>query len=261
MTYLAWKYSGLPSSDTNVVITVHVNWNLDSIQKTLGYKGQDMQGLLLTLFTISAGAKFEVHDSDTVQPADTDSALFFIWGRKPDDFDDPTNAVNAMFGHMYVPSGGGFADGMCKFFFNTAVREYKAGSRRKAYAYLALSAHYLEDVGFPPHNEKNFLDGGALAWQAMYHEKIEDNLIGDSTYWFKHFDATCDSFARAPLPVCDPVMAVHSLAWECTWYDQDFKDYSKKSDKENLNIICQKCFRAIVPRVTGLFLAFKNKIQ
>jgi len=257
ITYWAWKYSGLPPSSGEVVVPIV--WNLDSVKNTLGFQGYDLQGYLLSLFTGASGADFNINTTDTIKSSESDSALFFRLGRRPDDFDGPTRALGAMFGHMYIPAGGGFADGMCKFYFNTAVREYKAGHRRKAYAYLAYASHYIADVGFPPHNEKNFLDPGADIWQAVYHEATED-LIGDSAFWYPNFDATCDSFARAPLPACDPVVAVHGLAWECCWYDQEFKDASVKADKTEMIEITKKCLRAIVPRVAGLFLAFKQKV-
>jgi hypothetical protein len=257
MTYLAWKYSGLPTSSGMAIVPVI--WNMDSVQQTLGLTGVDMEGFLLTLFATASGADFNINALDTIEASLSDSALFYQWGRIPDDFDQPSAAMKgALFAHMYIPAGGGFADGMCKLFFNRAVREYKAGNQRRAYGYLAMSAHYLEDCGFPPHNEKNYLDPGADVWQALHHTDVEDT-IGSSTLWYGTFDATCDSFARAPLPACDPVMAVHSLAWECTWYDQAFKDASVKADMTDLIVITKKCLKAIVPRVTGLFIAFKQK--
>jgi hypothetical protein len=259
MTYLAWKNSGLPPSSSSVDVVVPVQWDLETIQKTLGNTRGDLQGFLLTLFSSAAQANFSIDTRDTIKAGTTDSALFYEWGRKPDDFDDPSAALKALFGHMYIPAGGGFADGMCKYFFDKAVSDYKTNKRRRAYAYLALSAHYLEDTGFPPHNEKNYLDPGADIWQAAWHNKIE-TWIGDSTNW-QRFDGLCDTLARMPLPACDPAMAVHGLAWECTWYDQQFKDAATKSDKSELVIICRKCLQAIVPRVAGLFLAFKHKTQ
>jgi hypothetical protein len=257
ITYLAWKYSGLPASSGMAIVPVV--WNMDSVQQTLGLTGVDMQGFLLTLFADASGADFNINALDTIEASMTDSALFYQWGILPDDFDAPASAMKgASFGHMYIPAGGGFADGMCKFFFTKAVREYKAGNQRLAYGYLAMSAHYLEDCGFPPHNEKNYLDPGADIWQALYHSKTEA-WIRDSTVWYSTFDATCDTFARSALPACDPVMAVHSLAWECTWYDQDFKDSAVKADKTDCIAITRKCLKAIVPRITGLFVAFKQK--
>ncbi len=261
ITYWAWRYSGLsPSVGDSGDSIFTVVWNLDSVQNTLGLKGYDINGFLLTVFAAASGADFNINACDTVHMGESDSAIFFNKSRRPDDFDSPTKAMGALFGHMYIPAGGGFADGMCKFFFNTAVREYKAGRRRIAYSYLAMAAHYLEDVGFPPHNEKNYLDPAADIWQATYHGKIED-WIADSTHWYDNFDATCDSFARAPLPACDPVIAIHTLAWECCWYDQSFKDTSIRDDKSEMITICRTCLHAIVPRVTGLFVAFRQKIH
>jgi hypothetical protein len=261
IAYWAWKYSGLPPTSLFPGDSVlPIVWNLDSVQNTLGLQGCDIQGFLLTFFaSVSADNFFDINTKDTVSTSFSDSAIISIWGARPDRYDGPTKALGALFGHMYVPTAGGFADGMCKIFFNKAVREYKAHNRRRAYAYLAMAAHYLADIGFPPHNEKNYLDLHADAWQAAYHGLTED-WIADTANWYNHFDATCDSFARAALPACDPVVAVHGLAWECGWYDQPFKDAAVKADKTEMIAICKKCLRAAVPRVTGLFAAFKQKV-
>jgi hypothetical protein len=261
ITYWAWKYSGMPSFSPFPGDTIlPVRWNLDSVQSVLGFQKYDMQGFLLTIFAAASAKNFyDIDTRDTIPESFSDSAIFSVWGSRPDKYDGPTKALGALFGHMYIPAGGGFGDGMCKLFFEKAVREYKANNRRRAFAYLAMSAHYLADIGFPPHNEKNYLDFGADIWQAAYHGKTED-WIADSTHWYDHFDMTCDSFARAPLPACDPALAVHGLAWECSWYDQPFKDASVKDDKTEMIEICRTCLRAVLPRVTGLFMAFKQKI-
>jgi hypothetical protein len=258
ITYWAWKHSGLPASSGQAVVPVV--WNMDSIEHALGVQGLDMEGYLMSVFAAATGASFHVDTSITVPAKMTDSALFYDYGRIPDDLDAPAEAAGgAQFGHMYIPAGGGFADGMCKFFFDKAVSAYKAKSRRVAYVYLALSSHYIEDVGFPPHNEKNYLDPEADVWQAAYHSEIETK-IGDKAYWYEHFDDLCDSLARVPLYACNAVMAVHSLAWECLWYDQDFKDAAVKTDTTDLNAICRICLVAIVPRVAGLFQLFKDEV-
>lgn len=258
ITYWAWKHSGLPPSSGQAVAPVV--WNMGLIEKSLGVAGLDMQGYLLTMFAGATGAVFDVDTSVTVSSSETDSALFYNNGRMPDDLDAPAEAAGgAQFGHMYIPAGGGFADGMCKYFYDKAVSAYNAKNRRSAYVYLALSSHYLEDVGFPPHNEKNYLDPESDIWQAAYHDTLED-MLGKTSYWYEHFDALCDSFSRSGLYSCNVVTAVHSLAWECLWYDQDFKDAAIKADKTDLNALCRTCLIAIVPRVAGLFQLFKDEV-
>lgn len=263
MTYWAWRFAKLPPSDGTV--QVRVAWNMDSIANTLGYASGDAFSALTALFVKASGADFNV-DTLALCNAVSDSALFTDWGRRPDDYDQPSAALGgALWGHMYLPAGGGFGDGMCKFFYDKAVRTYKQSpadkkNRRKAYCYLALASHYLEDCGFPPHNEKNYLDAKDLLWQTTYHHAVEDKIGGDS-FWFKHFDPVCSTYARTPMPAFDPVAAVHGLAWEVAWYDQEFKAAAQRSDPKDMIKTSNKCIKAIMPRMAGLFLAFKQTVK
>lgn len=256
MTYWAWKHSRLPASSG--ATTVRVAWNLDTLHRVLGFGSANTFSLFTYAFVKASGADFDIDTTPSCKP-DHDSLIFMAWGRAPDDFDQPAAAVGgALWNHMYIPAGGGFADAMCKYYFDKAVKTYPS-NRRRAYCYLAMASHYLEDCAFPPHNEKNYLDGSALLWQATYHTDIEDK-IGSDVFWFSYMDTLCARLARRPLPAFDPVAAVHSLAWECSWYDMEFKSAAKSGNDARIAATCRKCVIAVMPRVAGLFHAFKLKV-
>ena len=277
LTYWAWKHAGLPPSSDSV--NVKVSWDLEDIQAELGTEGSDMMGFLGLLIGEITSATFIVIGDSTIHASVTDSALFSDWGAIPDHFDKPAETVEgANLAHMYIPGGTGFADGCCKFFFNKAVKEYEAGNRRLSYAYLAMSAHYLEDCGFPPHNEKDYLNMEADTWQKENHHKCED-WIANSGNWMTYFDSTCAKYSKTALPACEPVMAIHSMCWETIWDDQPFKNawskeakYKKDWDvktmwekelkvkKPNTVKHVQKLISKLQPRIVGLFMAFKAEV-
>jgi hypothetical protein len=276
LTYWAWKRAGLPESSGTV--NVKVNWDLEDIQDELGAEGSDMMGFCVLLLGAITGADFIVADDSTIYKSVTDSALFSDWGAIPDHFDTSAETVEgANIAHMYIPGGVGFADGMCLFFFNQAVKEYKKGNKRIAYAYLAMSAHYLEDCGFPAHNEKDYFNPQADLWQAKHHHKCED-WIADSTNWMTYFDGVCEKYSKTSLPACDPRQAVHTMSWETVYDNQIFKnawsseakyfsnwdteavwkkellEKKPKTVKEVSQLIAK-----LEPRIVGLFLAFKEQ--
>jgi len=256
MTYWAWKWARLPASSGQT--TVRVAWNLDTLHNVLGFNSANTFSLFTYAFVKVSGADFNI-DTSPISKSDHDSLIFMAWGRAPDDFDQPAAALGgALWNHMYIPAGGGFADAMVKYYFNKAVASF-SGNRRRSYCYLAMACHYLEDCGFPPHNEKNYLDGSALLWQKTYHHDIEDKIGGDA-FWFSYMDTLCARLARRPLPAFDPVAAVHSVAWETAWLDQEFKAAAKSGNDQRLVAITRKCIIGVMPRVAGLFHAFKLKV-
>lgn len=277
MTYWAWKHAKLPDSYGTVDVDVDVVWDLDTIENVLDMEATDMIGFIF--FLIGIKKDFSTDTSKTISASMDDAALFTKWGTMPDSFDGEHQVIGgANVAHMYIPAGIGYADGCCKFFFDKAVKECNAGQRRRAYAYLAMAAHYLEDCGFPAHCEKNYLNITSDFWQMKHHGKCEA-WLGDSTNWFKYFDAYCDSCSRYAIPVCDPVMAVHTMSWECIWDIQPFKDAwideaeydwedwdddplawpaELKDYKPKTIALVKNFISRIQPRLVGLFLAFKN---
>jgi hypothetical protein len=195
-------------------------------------------------------------------------------GSDPDTYDAKTGLIGRgqmLIGHIYGPNGIGFADFMVEFCYNQAVNAWKQNQKNQAYVFLAYASHYLEDCGIPLHAEADYRNLRSLQMALKYHTFTEDYV--SENWQVRGYQAIADSAARVPMPVCDISAMARSLAmetypdlaeWNRAWGEKGGGDYQKGDEPVNQKVfdelIRQEIWRC-VPRVSGLFMKFKQEVM
>ena len=205
---------------------------------------------------------------------DTWWEIMGLAGYHPDKYDGPTGLLGEgemTIGHIYGPGGFGFADQMCEWAYGQAVKAWKANKPNEAKVFLGYASHYLEDCGISVHAEADYRNLKVMQEQIVYHSYTEGYV---SVHWDKYFQATADSAAKVPMPVCDIAATARALSmetypdvaeWYAAWgnkgggaeYDGTGIPANQKLFHE---VVRREIWRA-VPRVSGLMLKFKNEVM
>jgi hypothetical protein len=264
------KISGGPTTTD----TVHVKYNMmiDFFQTMFKGMGAGADGILFSAIGAMAdlGVSQDRFNIDTVMTYSNmqEADIIAQAGRDPDGFDDKTGifgAGNCLVGHMYAPTGLGFADYMVDYFYKKAVATYKKGQTLRALIYLAYATNYYADVAIPVHAEADFLNQKNIKAQWSVHSKIEDWIANNWTL----FDTTAAEAACAPLPVCDIKAGVRSLGletyqkvseWYKAWDVTKSDPTTPKYQSEFKDLVKEQVWKA-TPRISGLLLKFKKEVN
>lgn len=254
----------------NLSVKVDYNMFIDFFRTILKGTG-GMEGMLLSSvgLIIDASISENQYNIDTTMTYKNTTEIKMIAeaGQNPDKFDDKTAVFGdgkCLVGHMYAPNGLGFADYMTEYFYKEADTAYTDGKTQLAYAYLGYASHYLVDVAVAVHAEADFLNQKNLQLQWDLHSTIEDWIANN---WNKYFDKTAIEAAKYPMPVCNIPATVRSLGLEtyphlAEWY-QAWGISSRKSPKnlKKFNKLVEEAIWRCVPKVSGLFLKFKQNVM
>ena len=249
-----------------------------TVGKNLGFFGGLLESFIGSIVDMKLSEdKFKVNETMTYPPPkkkylNTLDKIIAEAGSHPDDFDKKTGLIgegDMLLGHIYAPNGIGFADYMVEFFYNKADTAYQKGKKNEAFVYLAYASHYLVDAGIPVHAEADYRNINVLQWQLKYHSYTEKYV---SENW-KKYQATADSAAKVPMPVCDIRAMVRSLAmetypdiaeWNHAWGSKGGGEYKTGDQPANQKrfdeLVRQEIWRC-VPRVSGLFMKFKQEVM
>jgi len=207
----------------------------------------------------------------TMKYNSTMDSIFTLAGSEPDEYDATTGLIgnNCLLGHACAPNGIGFCDLMAQLFYNKAVDAWKNNKKNLALVYLGYASHYMEDAGIPVHAEADYNSLSSLQWQWTYHNFLEGWIANN---WSK-YQATADSAAKVPMPVCDIPATVRSLAleanpdiaeWNHAWgYSPggEQADYKKPANEVRFDELVRQAIWRCVPRIAGLFMKFKTEVM
>lgn len=272
----------LQLSDTGTATTLSVkvkyDMSIDFFQTIMKGMSTELSGLLLSGIGAIAdyGLSKDRYQIDATLTYTNQIELEIITeaGQDPDDFDDQTGIFGAgkcLVGHMYAPNGLGFADYMVDYFYKKAVASYKAGKWTEALVHIGYASHYLVDVGLPIHAEADFLNQKNIQMQYNIHSKMEDWIANN---WKTLFQSVADEAAKEPLPMCDIPATVRSLGLETyqkasEWYKawdlsaeegKDPTNFGPRYKDNFIDLVNEAIYRC-VPRMSGLFLKFKQEVN
>ncbi len=122
------------------------------------------------------------------------------------------NLLYRRVGHAWFPPDGwlGTADDWCYTYALTAAYNFIWNTEGRAYYFLGLSMHLMEDVGIPLHTKADIID------QLLWHNAIEEDL---DEYWFDEID-----YALPGQPVHSFTDIYATVAELATASNKDFDD-------------------------------------
>jgi hypothetical protein len=261
------------SSTTHLTVTVKYDMITDFFHSMFKSIGIGEVGIVCS--AIGAGADLYVSadrysiDTKMVYDDSTELSIMTRSGEDPDTFDDKTGVFGSgkvMLGHMYAPTGLGFADFMTELFYDKAVESYQKGNRMEALVYLGYASHYMIDASIPVHAEADYLNQKNLTPQWEIHSKIEKWISDNDSTLFRKTEKAA---AKVPMPVCDIQATVRSMGletyqklsrWYKAWDVNSATPTEPKYKSEFIDLVKEQLWMC-VPRVSGLFLKFKKEVN